>query len=142
MPIFVIFLLLPLVEIALFIVVGGWIGVWATLALIVLGVLLGVLILRGHRDRMAQVMAGGLRRVDPAVFLAQGALTLLAGLLLILPGFLSDAVALILLLPPVQRLLTARLRGRVRGRAVIIEGDYTVDDPTDPAPRLPPDRDH
>lgn len=140
MPFFLLLLLFPLIEIAVFIIVGGWIGVWATLALIVLGVLAGLLILRGQHDRMAQVMAGGLRRADPAVLLARGALTLLGGVLLIAPGFVSDALGLLLLLPPVQRLLTARLRGRVQTRSVIIEGDYTVDDPETPDRRLPPDR--
>ena len=142
MPFFLLFLALPLIEIALFIVVGGWIGVWGTLALIVLGALAGVLILQGQRDRLAQVMAGGLRRVEPEVFLARGALTMVGALLLILPGFLTDALGLVLLLPPVQAAVARRLRGRVQSRSVIIEGEYVVDDPDHPQPRISGDRDH
>jgi UPF0716 protein FxsA len=71
-------------------------------------------------------------------------MTALAAVLLILPGFLTDALGLALLLPPVQRAIAARLgRGMARGQAAwqttIIEGDCEVrEPPADPAhTRLP-----
>lgn len=133
MPFLLIFLLLPLVEIALFVAVGGWIGVWGVLALVVLAALLGVAILRGRLARLPDLLQAG---ADPARLLAQGALTGLGAMLLILPGFLSDAVGLALLLPPVQRWIADRIAARATVHATVrtwdsgvIDGEYSVQDP-------------
>lgn len=149
MPALFIFVLLPLIEIGLFIAVGTQIGVLATLGLIVLSALLGASILRGQQARAMAMMQGGLN-VAPGTFLAQGAFRVLAGLLLLLPGFLTDALGLILLVPPVQRLLVRALglRGTVASAAVwqvgdVVEGEYTVREPARDAAsserRLPDD---
>lgn len=114
MPILILLILLPLIEIALFVLVGGWIGLWPTLGLVVASVLAGVLILRRQglaAVREIQRSGGGLAIPGGAV--AHGALIGLAALLLILPGFLSDAVALLLLLPPLRRMLLAGLSQRI-----------------------------
>ena len=132
MPILLILVLLPLVEIALFVAIGGRIGVWAVLALVVLGALAGVAILRG---RLARLQALSHASEDPARLLAGGALTALGAALLIAPGFLTDALGLVLLLPPVQRLVADRLMPRTRvwqSRTTVIEGDYVVEDPDGP----------
>ena len=75
---------------------------------------------------------------DPGRPMAHGALVMIAGVLLILPGFFSDAVGLLLLLPPVQTLLARRLlKGAVTLRAGqppdedVIEGEFTEDPPRD-----------
>lgn len=99
----------PLLEIALFVVVGGQIGLWLTLAWVLLSAVLGVLILRLTMARQAL----GLRDMrDPARLAAGGAMGMLGGLLLILPGFFTDALGLLLLLPPVQMLIARRIAGR------------------------------
>lgn len=139
MPFLLIFLLLPLLEIALFVAVGGWIGVWGVLGLVVLAGLAGVAILRGRVARLPGLLrAGG----DPGQLLAQGALTGLGAMLLILPGFLSDAVGIALLLPPVQRWIARAIAARASVHATVrtwdsgvIDGEYTVQEPE--APRLP-----
>lgn len=140
MPVLLIFVALPLIEIALFIAIGSQLGVLSTLALIVLGALLGVTILRGQHARAIAMMQGGLR-VDPGSFAAQGAFRVLSGLLLILPGFLTDTLGLILLIPAVQRALVRAIglragvtTTRVWQRDDIIEGEFEVRDPRhDPA---------
>lgn len=143
MPVLLILLLLPLVEIALFIVIGGWLGLWATLALVILGVLAGVLILRGQQERALRMMQGGVRAVSPGTFMAQGAFRMLAGMLLILPGFFSDFLALLLLLPPVQRAILRALSAKMtvtsvhaRRESTIIDGEYEVYEPRAETPPI------
>lgn len=132
MPVLLLFVALPLIEIALFIAVGGQIGMLTTLLLIVLGALAGVAILRGQRARALALMQSGLR-VDAGAFLAQGTFRVVAGLLLILPGFLTDTIALVLLIPAVQRALVRSLGSRVGVASVhtqpadeIIEAEFEV----------------
>jgi UPF0716 protein FxsA len=111
------FLAWPLVEIGLFVAIGGQIGIWATLAWVVLSGVLGVLVLRLTAARGALKLREGLSAIrQPGAELASGAFRMLAGVLLILPGFLTDALGLLLLVPPVQALL-ARI---VLARAVVV----------------------
>ncbi|WP_417626551.1 FxsA family protein [Pararhodobacter aggregans] len=144
MPVLLLFILMPLIEIALFIAVGGQIGVAATLALIVLSTLAGFAILRGQQTRALAMMQGGLR-VQPGTFLAEGAFRSLSGILLILPGFLTDALGLVLLFPPLQRAIVRGIGARAGVVSVrtwqqddVVEGDYTVrePDPLGPERRL------
>jgi UPF0716 protein FxsA len=106
-------LIWPLVEIALFVVVGGWIGLWPTLGIVVGTALLGVWLIRQQGlqagEGIRRAMAA---RTDPAAGLATGMLGLVAALLLILPGFLTDAIGLLLLVPPVRRSAATALARR------------------------------
>jgi UPF0716 protein FxsA len=104
------FIGVPLVEIAVFIQVGGWIGLGWTLALVVLTAVLGAWQLR------AQGLATLLRARDqvdrgalPARELFDGACLLVAGALLLTPGFVTDAAGFLLFLPPVRDILRERL---------------------------------
>lgn len=87
------FLAWPLVEIALFVAIGGQIGVWATLAWVLLSGVLGVLVMRLTAARGAMKLRQGLSALrQPGAELAGGAFGMLAGVLLILPGFLTDEI--------------------------------------------------
>jgi len=134
-PLLLLFVALPLIEIALFIAVGSQIGVLTTLLLIVLGATLGITILRGQQARAVAMMQGGLR-VRPGSFLAEGAFRVLAGLLLILPGFLTDSLGLLLLIPPLQRAIVRAIGARAtvttayaRRDGDVVEGEFEVHDP-------------
>jgi UPF0716 protein FxsA len=108
-------LALPLVEIALFIVVGNAIGLWATLGVVLLAGFIGALALRWQGlstvSRLRSSINGGQL---PAQSVADAMMIGLAGVLLIIPGFFSDIVALLLLLPPVRAGIYSFLRSRVR----------------------------
>lgn len=126
------FLLLPLVEIALFIVVGRAIGLFPTLALVILAAIGGAMLLRqqglGVVERLRSNMNAG---TIPGRTMFDTMLIGLAGLLLILPGFLSDAIALVLLVPAVRNRIFSALAGRVR----VVETTTSYrryDDPSDP----------
>ncbi len=104
------FIGVPLVEIGVFIQVGGWIGLGWTLVLVVLTAVLGTWQLR------AQGLATLLRARDqvdrgalPARELFDGACLLVAGALLLTPGFVTDATGFLLFLPPVRDKLRAFL---------------------------------
>jgi UPF0716 protein FxsA len=112
------FLLLPIVEITLFIVVGGAIGVLPTISLVLLGIVLGSAIIRMTGLRTLEQLSADLEtgRGDGGR-LAHGALKMVAGVLLIIPGFFTDAVALLLLVPPIRRLVIGWGASRVAIRA-------------------------
>jgi UPF0716 protein FxsA len=106
---------LPFAEIAGFVVIGGRIGVLATLAWVVLTAMLGLaLIRRQGLDALGRARAALRRGESPTAELADAALVSLAGVLLLLPGFVTDAFGLVLALPPVRRRVVARMRARFR----------------------------
>ena len=115
---FLLFLVFPLAELALLIQVGSAIGVLATLLLLVLSGLGGILLMRfagfatalRARERLAM---GQL----PEREMLQGMLMVVAGGLLFLPGFLSDIGALALLFPPTRNLLLGVLARRAEAQA-------------------------
>ena len=97
------FLALPFMEIAGFVVVGSKIGVLATLGLVFLSIFLGVFLLRVQgfgliRRIRAEVAAGR----TPDRELIHGVMLALAALLLITPGFITDIVGLLLFIPAVR----------------------------------------
>ena len=106
---------LPIIEIAIFIKVGQTIGLFPTLALVIGAALLGGLLLR----QQGLAVLGQLRdNVNtgrmPGRSIADAMMIGVAALFLVLPGFLSDVVALALLLPPVRGWIYAALASRVR----------------------------
>lgn len=127
----ILFLALPLIEIALFIVVGRAIGVMATLGLVVLAVGLGIFVLRQQGlsvlNRMRSNMQTG---TLPGQTLFDGMVLAVAAVLLIIPGFFGDAVALLLLIPPVRHWL---YRAMTRNMKVVqTTTTYRSTDPSEP----------
>lgn len=114
MWLFVAFLLVPLIEIGLFIQIGGWIGLWPTLGIVVLTAILGTFLVRSQGLMAMNNLRGSFSRLeDPSEPLAHGAMILLAGALLLTPGFFTDAVGFALLAPPVRSALIAYLKQRI-----------------------------
>lgn len=149
--IIIVLLGLPLAEIAAFVAVGGRIGVLATLTLVVLAFAAGLAVLRLQGLATAlEVQRAFARDELPARALFDGACRVLAGLLLMLPGFVSDAVAIVLLLAPardlmfrlVGRQVTAHghvdLHMRTARRGGVIEGEFEEVDPDRPGAERPP----
>jgi UPF0716 protein FxsA len=111
------FILVPLVEIAVIIQVGHWLGVLDTIALLLLVSIVGAWLVKRQgigvlRRIRAELDAG---RV-PGAALVEGAVVLVAGVLLLTPGFVTDAFGLVLLVPPVRRLVVGRSRRRFSAR--------------------------
>ncbi len=103
-------LLVPTLEISLLIWVGGQIGALPTLSLLMLAATLGVSLLQSQSlATLAAVRASLARRELPTTALLEGVVLLICAVLLISPGFFSDMVALIGLIPPVRRFLVKRI---------------------------------
>jgi UPF0716 protein FxsA len=111
------FIAVPLIEIALFIQVGGWIGLWPTLAIVIATAVAGTWALRSQ----GRATIEDLRRrfdtlADPTEPLAHGAMILFAGALLLTPGFFTDTVGLLLMIPGVRAAVMRWLAKRVEVR--------------------------
>lgn len=101
--ILVAFLLLPFIEIAGFIWVGGQIGILATLAAIVLSAFVGIAIVRWQGLGMVLDSRAMMARGEvPARQFADMMMIGIAGMLLVIPGFVTDAMGFMLLIPPVR----------------------------------------
>ena len=103
MWLFFAFLAVPLIEIALFIQVGGAIGLLPTLLIVVATAILGTFLVR-QQGLMAlgQIQSNFQNLKDPTEPLAHGAMILFSGALLLTPGFFTDAVGFSLLIPGVR----------------------------------------
>lgn len=119
-------LFFPLAEIAGFILVGRAIGVLPTLALIVASSVVGLALLRDAGLTTILELQRG--RDAPAKVLAAGGTRMLTGLLLLIPGFLSDLAAAALLVPGVRKWLAGRVGAdgarRQGGAPSVIEGEF------------------
>lgn len=114
MYLFLAFLLVPIIEIALFIQVGGLIGLWPTLAIVVLTAVLGTVLVRTQgRMALGQLQKSFAELDDPTEPLAHGAMILLSGALLLTPGFFTDAIGFALLIPAVRLAVFRYLRSKV-----------------------------
>ena len=106
--VFLAFVLVPIAEIAVFIEVGGIIGLWPTLGIVILTALLGTSLLRAQGlaafGRAQAAMSEGRLPVEEVV---HGFCLVIAGALLLTPGFLTDIAGFLLFVHPV-RLMLAR----------------------------------
>src|SRR5690606_13938170 len=109
------FIIIPLMEIVLLIQIGGEIGALATVVWLVLAFLIGVNLIRLQGITTLMKVRDMLGRGEaPAQALADGLLLAIAGVLLVIPGFASDFIALLLLIPPLRKLLIQRWLRRVK----------------------------
>ncbi|MEZ5541476.1 MAG: FxsA family protein [Pseudomonadota bacterium] len=112
--VFLLFLAVPLVEIWLLIKVGGVIGALPTVALVVLTAVIGAALARAQGLATLQRLQAALGRGEtPAIELLEGVLLLVGALLLLTPGFFTDALGFACLVPAVRRGLALWLLRRI-----------------------------
>jgi UPF0716 protein FxsA len=139
-----VFVAFPLIEIAVLIKVGDAIGLWPTMLLLVAAAFLGSIVIREQGlsvvGRAFDTMREGRLPLEPML---DSYVVIMAGLLLIIPGFISDAIGLLLLIAPLRRWcirqavpelydhpLVARRSPQVEPRPpTVIEGTYERHDP-------------
>ncbi len=118
-----IFIVLPIAELYVIIKVGGAIGVPLTIALLIADSFLGVALLRSQGRaawrRFNETLAAG--RV-PAREVFDGTMIILGGAFLLTPGFITDAVGLLLLIPPTRAIFRGMVARLARRRAAFTVG--------------------
>ncbi|AWU94876.1 FxsA family protein [Azospirillum ramasamyi] len=122
-------LILPILEIVGFIQVGDWIGAGPTIGLLILSAVVGVILVR-HRGLAAltRAQAAAARGETPIGTVLDGFCEVLAGILLIIPGFLTDILGLLLLIRPLRRGMGRWfLRRAGAGMSVFTMGGTTAD---------------
>lgn len=120
----ILILLLPLIEIAGFVIVGRQIGLLATLLLVIASAVIGMAILRRQGfQALSKLRQQNLPRDLPAEKFFDTAMVLLAGLLLIVPGFFTDIIAILVLVPFVRTFIARRLAAR----AVVVNFEASAD---------------
>lgn len=122
----------PLIEIGLFVQIGGWIGMWPTIGWVILSAVLGLIVLKGVASLGPVSLSRDMHELsDPVSPLAHRVMVAVGGGLLVLPGFMTDTIGLVLLIPPVRQiiinLIVRRLRkmgGTTTVQATVIEGEW------------------
>jgi UPF0716 protein FxsA len=149
MWLFIAFLAVPLIEIALFIQVGGAIGLFPTLLIVVVTAILGTFLVRNQGLLALEKVKSSFNQMrDPSEALAHGAMIVFAGALLLTPGFFTDAVGFALLVPGIRLSVFRWVRARIKVTAVstggtrpeqsdVIDGQYTEVSPETPEMRGP-----
>jgi UPF0716 protein FxsA len=111
---FVIFMIVPLIEIAFFVVIGNAIGLWPTLLGVAVTAIAGSLVLKYQGQALFReirtTMAQG---ILPGRAIADAMMVGIAGVLLLTPGYFTDLLGILLLIPPVRTALYAFLKRRI-----------------------------
>jgi len=160
MPLLIVLIGVSFIEIALFIWIGGLIGIGWTLLAIVASAVVGVALIRHQgMNVLAEAQAAAQRNEPPLKPVFDGFCLLVAGLFLLTPGFFTDVLGFLLLIPPLRLALgrrvwdwavrTGRLQsvsrryggggpngGGPSGGGPTLDGEAEEVDPNDPA--LPP----
>jgi len=147
MWLFLLFVAVPLIEIALFIKVGGFLGLWPTLGIVVATAFLGTWLVRAQGAAAMNRLRGSFSQLqDPTQPLADGAMILFAGALLLTPGFFTDAIGFLLLFPPFRTAAFQYFKKRVKVQTFttgtppphqpqqpdnVIDGDFIEINPND-----------
>ncbi|MFC7661141.1 FxsA family protein [Pseudonocardia benzenivorans] len=143
-------LLYLVVEIVALVALGSWIGVGATLLVLLAGSIIGIALARREGLRAAQAFSQAVRdrRVAHAE-LTDGMLVAAAGVLIFVPGLVTDVAGLLLLVPPVRKLVRNRLvraaeranpdlqRARIYGEGPVVDGDVVGRDGNPAGARVP-----
>lgn len=120
--ILILFITVPIIEIGLFVQVGGAIGLWPTLAVVILTAVLGTALLRHQGlDTLRRVQESLAQDRLPVAEMFDGLCLLMAGALLLTPGFMTDAFGFLLFVPPFRA-----AAARAIGHYVLTRGEVHV----------------
>jgi len=117
------FIIVPIVELYVLIEIGRKIGTWSTIGIIILTGILGAYLVKRQGFLILRKIQNDLNEgVLPGDSLIQGAIILAGGILLITPGFITDTIGFIFLIPAGRRLVKNYLLNWLKGK--IREGNF------------------
>ncbi len=117
---FILFALLPILEIALLINVGSVIGGWNTVGIVILTAFVGAYFVKREGIHTLQTAQQKMQRNEvPGKELVEGLMLVVAGILLVTPGFITDIVGFMFALPGTRHLLAAQVGKHMKMRVVM-----------------------
>lgn len=122
------FIAVPMIEIGLFIQVGGFLGFWPTMILVFITAVVGASLVRSQGVATLMSVQTKMQQGEmPAQEIVEGVLLAVAGVLLLTPGFMTDALGMCVLLPPMRAKIAQQLMQRVKvhGSAQAFGGRHT-----------------
>ena len=115
--IFLLFIFIPIIEIAIFITVGSNIGILNTIAIILLTAVIGIYFVRRQGlSLLFNAQRNMAQGIMPTEEIKGGIFLLISGLLLITPGFFTDCVGFLMFLRPVQYFISQKARNYFHSR--------------------------
>ena len=115
--IFLLFILIPMIEIAIFITVGSNIGILNTIAIILLTAVIGIYFVRRQGlTLLFSAQRNITQGIMPTEEIKGGIFLLISGLLLITPGFFTDCIGFLMFLKPVQNFVSQKARNYFQSR--------------------------
>ena len=115
--IFLLFIFIPIIEIAIFITVGSNIGILNTIAIILLTAMIGIYFVRRQGlTLLFNAQRNMTQGIMPTEEIKGGIFLLISGLLLITPGFFTDCVGFLMFLKPVQNFISQKARNYFHSR--------------------------
>jgi len=115
--IFLLFIFIPIIEIAIFITVGSSIGILNTIAIILLTAVIGIYFVRRQGlSLLFNAQRNMAQGIMPTEEIKGGVFLLISGLLLITPGFFTDCVGFLMFLKPVQNFISQKAKNYFHSR--------------------------
>lgn len=108
------FIVVPIIEIGLFISVGGVLGLWPTIALVLITAFVGASLVRSQGLQTLMTVQSRLQQGEvPAQQIFEGVMLAVAGVLLLTPGFMTDALGMLILLPAPRAVIAKHLMSKM-----------------------------
>lgn len=129
------FILVPIIELALFMLLGKHLGLPATLIIIVITAFIGAALTKSQGGKALHNFQNALSMGKmPHKEMVDGLLILIAGAVLLTPGFLTDAIGFLLLLPPARALIRGLLTDKLAKKVNVTVGGNPLDPDFEPEP--------
>ena len=128
------FVLLPIIEIILFIEIGSIIGSFNTISIIILSAFLGIYLIKTHASSyLSEMQNKVIQGIRPDKEIMSGIITLLSGIFFLIPGFLTDFIGILLLITPIKSSLINKYgfsaaRPNRQSRKSVIDVEHREDD--------------
>ncbi|USD32790.1 MULTISPECIES: FxsA family protein [Vibrio] len=113
------FIFVPIIEIGLFISVGGYLGLWPTIALVLITAFAGASLVRSQGLQTLMSVQNRLQQGElPAQQILEGVMLAVSGVLLLTPGFMTDALGMLVLLPAPRAAMARYLMSKMTVQSV------------------------